>query len=581
MKDPNINIHFARLLIRELIRRGVTCFVVSPGSRSAPLTIAAHEEFDSPVVIIDERAAAYFALGYARSAESPAAVITTSGTAAANLFPAVIEAYHSRLPLIVLTADRPEELQNCGANQTINQTNLFGVYAAGVTFEAPTDHTDPNRIIETIDDLWKSIGDGPLHLNCRFREPLAPSPELYDFTSLAMRTDSASSGATFSATQQLSPEAAVQAGKAAEIINAACNGLIVVGPQLPAEKTIQITALAERLNWPVAADILSQIRFAADRKNILSHYDLYADTVTGDKRLTPEAIIHIGGLPTSKRLNQYLSVHKGIDCIKIQSHSRTIDPDHLETMRVVADVDLFLDQLLSLVDGRTDDQYLTEWVSLEQQASQFLSEYFADDHLTEPGVAYRLGQLLPPRGALFLSNSMPVRDADCLMRIDTSDLPVGCNRGVSGIDGVIASACGFAAGCERPTTLLIGDTAFLHDVGSLAIAVKSHHPIIIIVLNNNGGGIFSFLPIADFPAYFKRYFAVPHDLTFDAVSAAFKLPYHRPTTGAEFDLAYRTALEQNRSAVIEITSDRGRNRVEHETIRAQLRKYLWPREAKR
>jgi len=574
--DPNINIAVARLIIRDLIARGVTCFVISPGSRSAPLVIAAHDEIESPLVIIDERAAAYYALGYARASGSPAVVITTSGTAAANLYPAMIEASQSRIPLIALTADRPAELQNCGANQTIDQTNIFGSYAAGATLEAPDSQTDPMHILEIIGALWSSIHDRPLHLNCRFREPLSPASEPFD-TARWRATEYLKTGhRSRSGYGHLPDDQLSKISEAVSQINNASQGLIVVGPMLPYEKSLQILDLAEKLNWPVAVDILSQLRSTQTRHDLFCHYDLYIESAVKNPRMTPDLIIHFGGLPTSRRLNQFLLSQKGTPYIKIQPHQRTIDPDHLETMRIEAHLDLVLERLMANISGKFDTDSLHEWQYLESGTAQYLQEYYGDNRLTEISVPLAMGRFVPSTGALFLSNSMPVRDADSFMGIAADDTPVGCNRGVSGIDGVIASACGFAAGCERPTTLLIGDTAFLHDLGSLAVAAKAEHPVIIVVVNNNGGGIFSFLPIADFPELFEPYFAVSHGLTFTAAATQFSLPYYRPTSLGELETAYQRAIELKKSAVIEIVTDRKQNRAEHDNVRAQLKTNLFP-----
>lgn len=570
MKAANINIFFARLIIDHLVRRGIKLFCLSPGVRSAPLVMSVTEHPDTDIrVIIDERAAGYFAVGYTRATGQPAAVICTSGTAAANFFPSAVEGYQSRLPVIYLTADRPDELQDCGANQSINQKKLFGVYApSSMILEAPDNSTDPYLVLSAINDALHNQTT-PVHINCRFREPLAPTAEEYDFEKLQSRIEqwhAARDNNTAGRSLDISQEAA----KAASKINKKNYGLIVAGPEAPFRKTEKIFNLADALGWPVAADILSQHRFNPDN-NLCGLYDLYLD----DERLTesfrPELVIHIGGLPTSKRLNQFLHHCKGIDYIKIQNHNRTIDPDHLETDRIVADPDEFIEELIPHLRTSGDSSKNKNWQDAEAECSRLLQTYSDKGSFSEPAVAWQVGEMISGGESLYLSNSMPVRDADGFIKPVSKDIPVGANRGASGIDGVIASACGFAAGSRRPTTLLIGDLALIHDLNSLDIAARSDYPVIIIVINNNGGGIFHFLPVSQFLKTFEEYVAAPHGLSFEYAAEMFDLPYYHPATIDKFQSFYRQARNNGKSAVIEITIDRRGNFAEHEAIRNYLR----------
>ena len=576
MKAPNINIFYARILIDSLVSRGITHFCLSPGSRSAPLAIAVAERADLTVkVITDERASAFYAAGYAQATGKSAAVICTSGTAVANLFPGVVEAYQSRLPLVLLTADRPEELQACGANQTIDQVNIFGQYAPeSVTIQAPDDKTDPHEILTSVARVLDRSVSAPCHINVRFREPLAPVGQPFDEERLQALAAQWHNMNLESANGQTAFESSSSIKEVVALVNHARRGLIIAGPRQSFRKIQAIGALSERLGWPMAVDVLSQYRFTAKQGNALARYDLYLDIDGIAADLKPEVVIHAGGLPTSKRLNQFLLKHKGIEYVKLQDHVRTVDPDHFETRRIIGDVDEAVESLIAHVAPRADVIWCERWRSLEKTCGAFLQQYFDSDGLTEASLANWISRRIDDGEAFFLSNSMPVRDADTFIGVEPKNVMTGANRGASGIDGVIASACGFAAGCRRMTTLVIGDLALIHDLNALALAAASDYPVIIVVVNNDGGGIFHFLPIADFGEYFERYFGTPHGLRFENAAALFALPYYHPTTTKEFDDDYRRAKGDSTSALIEITGDRRQNAVEHGNIRLQIRRLL-------
>ena len=576
MNAPNINVFYARLLIDLLAGRGITHFCLSSGSRSAPLAIAVAERDDLTLkVITDERASAFYAAGYAQAEGKPAAVICTSGTAVANLFPGVVEAYQSRLPLVLLTADRPEELQVCGANQTIDQVNIFGRFAPDcVTIQAPDDKTDPQKILTSVARLLDRSASGPCHINVRFREPLAPTEQPFDEGRLQALATQWNGMDHASAADQPALDSSSSVQEVAALVNHTQRGLIIAGPRQPFRRVHAISALSERLGWPMAVDILSQYRFAAGQGNALAHYDLYLDNDDVAVDLKPDLVIHAGGLPTSKRLNQFLLKHNGIEYVKLQDHERTIDPDHVETRRIIGDVDESVKSLLAQVKPRADAVWGERWRSLEKTCGAFLLQYFESSGLTEVSLPHWISRRIDDGEALYLSNSMPLRDADTFTGVEPKNVLTGANRGASGIDGVVASACGFAAGSRRMTTLVIGDLALIHDLNSLALVAASDYPVTIIVVNNNGGGIFHFLPVADYGEYFERCFGTPHGLRFERAAALFGLPYYHPTTAKEFDENYRRSKAGGTSALIEITGDRRQNAVEHRNIRSQIRRRL-------
>jgi len=579
MREENPNLFLGRLIIDSLVRCGVKRFCLSPGSRSTPLAAAVlrHESAETKV-IIDERAAGFYAVGYARASGQPTAVICTSGTAAANYFPAIVEAYQSHLPLVVITADRPSELQNCGANQTISQENLYGQYVLhSLTLEAPDEDSEPKVILNQLDKAQQSLPSGPVHINCRFREPLAPVECPYDYDLWQKQVDNWYLSHKKSAERKTCSDLSSLGKKIAKKISSCRRGLIIAGPQNFKEKVRRIGELGEKLGWPIIADILSQNRFGLEGKKFLGLYDLYLGIPEMAKSLTPEIVLHFGGLPISKHLNRFLLENRGIDYIKVQDHDKIIDPDHLETERIVASPDQFIDALIPHVQKNSDVSYYQSWRETEADASQFLSEHFRNDTLTEPALVWVMNDIISSGEALFLSNSMPVRDADSLAIGRDADIIVGANRGVSGIDGIIASATGFADGCCRPTTLLIGDLAFIHDLNSLQLAAQSEYPLIVIVVNNDGGGIFNFLPVAAFPNIFEKGWGTPHGLTFEDAANLFGLDYYHPSSVKQFHAAYSEARRKVKSSVIEIASNRCRNFEEHEAIRSALRQFLFTR----
>jgi 2-succinyl-5-enolpyruvyl-6-hydroxy-3-cyclohexene-1-carboxylate synthase len=280
----------------------------------------------------------------------------------------------------------------------------------------------------------------------------------------------------------------------------------------------------------------------------------------------PDLVLHFGGLPTSKRLQQYLAGCRRVEYIKIQDHTRRIDPDRLETDRIIGDFDQIADRIIEVCGNKTRSGWSRGFSKREAACRRHLEDYFRDSRLGEPAAAYFTGMWLDDNDALFLSNSMPVRDADSYIPVRTGQIPVGANRGASGIDGIIASASGFAAGCRRRTTLLTGDLAFLHDLGSLALAARAEYPVVIVVVNNNGGGIFSFLPISGFPDVFERYFGTPHGFNFRSAAELFGLPYYSPADVGQYKSVYAEAVASNRSAVIEIRTDRRENREDHKRL---------------
>lgn len=562
ISTANINAYWASLVVEELVRNGITQFYVSPGSRSTPLTVAAarHENTECRICH-DERGAAFQALGYAKATFRPAALICTSGTAAANYYPAVIEASMDIVPLLVLSADRPPELLDTGANQTIFQHNLFGQYARWF-FHMPTPDAavSPEFVLTTIDQAVSRTTQspaGPVHLNFMFREPLEPREEPFTAVDSAAekrwRTTDKPYTIYPSEPQHMDVESILST---VDVIQKSEQGLIVLGRLHPyQQRSKEILDLIHFLGWPVYADISSGFRLGYADVPHIEEFEL-------DSQPQPDTVLHLGGPLLSKRMLQWLSNSSPANYVQVHAAPNRLDPNYQVTHRIVSDVNACCEVLTTHLVPITPPES-KKVPSICQSA---LDSFFEQtDELSEPIVARLVSQILPQQHGLVLGNSMPVRDMTMYAVYDGAPVRIGTNRGASGIDGNIASAVGFAAGLQAPVTLLIGDVAFLHDLNSLQLVKQSQFPIQIICLNNNGGGIFSFLPISQYADVFP-YFETPHHRHFEHAARLFDLDYVRPKTKKEFITVYQQALPKAKSSVIEINTTTQENLQLHREL---------------
>ncbi len=573
---PHINSLWADLIIEELVRNGIDFFCLSPGSRSTPLVaaVATHPQAKS-LMHFDERGAAFCALGYARATGRPAVVICTSGTAAANYCPAIVEASADHLPMLVLTADRPPELRATAANQTIDQVKMYGDYSRWF-FELPCpDRAVPPRVVlTTIDQAVYRTAQrpaGPVHLNLPFREPLAPIGPEEDFGSYLADTERwRATNAPLTRYHQ--PTTVCEPARledAAQLVNAAERGLIVVGRLRDAEDQAAITKVARALGWPVLADIGSGLR-SRDRNSLTVPYadhvlcsDSFADAHA------PDTVLHFGPPVTSKRIWQWLSSSRPQTYIHIADHPERQDPEHRITHRYDSDIEMFCNFLLPFVTGKPRTAFRDSWHAAAARAAAAIEQALRQDNsLSEPFIARTVTQCAAVDSCLFVASSMPIRDIDMFADPDGVSVPLGANRGASGIDGTVASAVGFSLGHNKRCTLLIGDLALLHDLNSLALVNRSARPMTIVAVNNDGGGIFSFLPISRRTDLFEPYWGTPHGLSFEHAAAMFGLRHTRATTPAEFERAYRESQTSDRSQLIEIHTNRDANFRLHNTITA-------------
>ncbi|NQV16352.1 2-succinyl-5-enolpyruvyl-6-hydroxy-3-cyclohexene-1-carboxylic-acid synthase [bacterium] len=559
-------------IIEELTRLGVRQFVISSGSRSTPLTVAAARNPNAETTIhFDERGAAFFALGHAKASGKPAVLICTSGTAVANYLPAVVEASMDNIALVILSADRPPELVDVGANQAIFQKNIFGSYPRMFKNLPPQDqHTSEKEILRDIDDLYDTatgLRPGPVHLNCQFREPL-----LSEFSEQEASPSSisqwASSGQRFtSITPEPAPDLTQDIQAIKDKLTACQKGIIVVGRSVHTQYYDSIVNLAQTLGMPIFADVQSALRFRI-HPNIINHFDLI---LLNEIRLKtkPEMVIHLGGAFTSKRLLNYFN-DPSIFYVSVKETPERIDPNHQVAVALITSFDNFFGAI-GLEERSGEQNWLHAWQGAETQTVDAISRQMDGvASLNEPAVSNSISKLIGKQHSLMLANSMSIREMEMFASPQGFAGQIVVNRGASGIDGLIATAAGFQSGSDQPMTLLIGDLAVLHDLNSLSLLKSSQQPITLVLINNDGGGIFNFLPVRSETDIFEPFFGTPHGRTFEKVSAMFDLAYANPGDLDEFQSSYSRAIRSDHSSIIEIRTDRYKNLALHQQIFAAL-----------
>ena len=577
---PNINHLWSALIVEELVRLGGDHFFVAPGSRSTPLvTAVGRHERTTAIVHYDERGTAFAALGYARATGKPAVWITTSGTAVANGLPAVIEAHMDNVPLILITADRPPELRQTGANQTINQANIFGSYLKW-SFEgaAPSLDISPAYVLTSVDQavhraIWRD--KGPVHLNWMFREPLVPismNIDLSDYLAeISEWIDTGSPFTTYSGADVR--EVFFDTEEVINTIFGSKKGLITIGRLGSMKEVASVCKVVQHLKWPVYADVASSLRLGGTSYlNSPPLSSLLFRPKEGTFHSELDVVIQFGKRSTSKKLNNWIRDSRPKQYILVDSFAGRIDPMHNVTHRIEGSVSSFCTMLVEYDHPESpDNEWVNEWHKANKDVNDGLSSYFNDQkELSEPMVARIISECIGKEDGLVLGNSMPVRDMNEFAVSDSNWVFTVTNRGASGIDGAVGIAAGFAIGYKKPVTILLGDLSLLHDLNSLALGRQVTTPLVIVVINNDGGGIFSFLPIAAYEDVFEPFFGTPHGLSFSAAAGMFGYTYHNPTSCAEFRKMYSMAIQTKGLTLIEVNTERGQNRKLHQDIEGFL-----------
>jgi len=558
MNTANRNSIWAGIFVSELERLGLDSVCIAPGSRSTPLVVAFAESSIKTYLHSDERSAAYFALGMARASRKPVALVCTSGTAAANFFPAVIEANYSEVPLLVLTTDRPAEMRESGANQTIDQLKLFGDHVrAFVDIPAPEANFSRQlfRYLQTLAArAWETAQSplpGAVHLNFQFRKPLEPLDVPTDLPAWMDKSLPAAPAAspahlTFSRPRLVpSPE---QIHLLTANISSSPRGLIVCGPRCPqGDFPAQVTRLAAALGWPLLADALSGLRFGSHvNEHVLGGYDSFLPAP-----LRPEIVLRFGDVPTSNALGDYLESLEGIPQMIISDVPRWRDDRFRVTHFMWCDPAMICDELARL-GWQKDPHWLPAWRNLEEKVWSEV-EALNTEAAFEGGILSDVLSQIPEQGGLYVANSLPVRHLDQFAKPARKNIRVFANRGASGIDGTLSSALG-AAVCLPGLVFVSGDTSFYHDMNGLLAVSRCGVRAVLVVINNDGGGIFHRLPISGFEPPFRQFFVAPHGLTFEHAAKLYGIEYLR-IERRSLAAALKQALASPRSTIIEIPSD--------------------------
>lgn len=563
---------FLGAFVDELTRAGVAHVALAPGSRSTPLALMLAEHPALKLWLhLDERCAAFFALGLAKARREPVALLCTSGTAAANFFPALVEAHYARVPLLVLTADRPPELRDTGAPQTIDQIKLYGDYAKWfVEMALPEAAPEAVRYARTV--AARAVAEargapaGVVHLNFPFREPLVPAPPEHPAPALERPASQPYLTVTNGARQ--APPAAV-AALAAELA-AAPHGLIIAGPQTDPAFPAAVGALAERLGYPVLADPLSQARCGPHPRGlVLDSYDAFLRDAATVEALRPEVVLRFGAMPTSKPVLQYLQRHAAARQILVDE-AAWHDAPRLASAMFQAEPVGFCQALTAAaapLPPAAGAAWRARWLAIQAATrAAITTQVAAFPEPFEGRVFAELAACLPEGATLFASSSMPVRDLDTFFPGGARPVRMLANRGANGIDGVVSSAFGARAAGAGPVVLVIGDIALYHDMNGLLAARQHGLDLTIVLINNDGGGIFSFLPQAAHPKHFERLFGTPHGLAFESAAALYGARYHQPQTWPAFRAAVADSLAAGGLGLIEVRTERARNVTQHREV---------------
>ncbi|WIV67867.1 2-succinyl-5-enolpyruvyl-6-hydroxy-3-cyclohexene-1-carboxylic-acid synthase [Natrialbaceae archaeon AArc-T1-2] len=587
MTAPNRATLWGRVLVDELAAGGLEAVCLAPGSRSTPLTVAFAAHPDVEVYShLDERSAAFFALGRGRRTGEPTALVCTSGTAAANFHPAVIEASQARVPLLVLTADRPPELRDSGANQTIDQLDLYGD-AVRWEGQLPEPEADERKVRSVRTTAARALAKttqtpaGPVHLNCPFRKPLEPVevpsdvPEDFGETLAGGGRDGPFVETSGGRTRPDQPDVEL----VANALEDAARPLLVAGPADPPGLDADALAeLATAVDAPILADPLSGVRFGSHVVDVpvFGGYDAYLEAVPD-----PDVVVRTGASPTSKSLRQYLRDADARQFL-VDPAGEWREATFTATDLLAVDPELLLAAVCeTLADcdatSATEDGWLERFRVAEDR------HWAVTDEACEPGAVADApfeGAILaavlegaPDPATVFVSNSMPVRDADRFGRPREAALTVLANRGASGIDGITSTALGAGSATTEPLVCVLGDLAFYHDMNGLLALSRCGVDATIVLLDNDGGGIFHQLPIEAFDPPFTEQFKTPHGLAFDPVAELYDLEFERISPSAFAD-AYRASLSAPGTQVLAVEFDAEASHRRREELQRRVRDAL-------
>lgn len=535
MSVSSFNRRWAAVILEALTRHGVRHVCIAPGSRSTPLTLAAaenrafihHTHFD-------ERGLGHLALGLAKASHEPVAVIVTSGTAVANLYPALIEAGLTGEKLVLLTADRPPELIDCGANQAIRQSGIFASHPTEtLSLPRPTRDIPARWLVSTVDNALGGLRAGALHINCPFAEPLYGEMDETDLEWQQALGDWWQSDKPW-----LCAPAALSSPQQRDWFFWRQKRGVVIAGRMSAEEGKQVAQWAQRLGWPLIGDVLSQTG------QPLPCADLWLGNARAVTELEQaQIVVQLGGSLTGKRLLQWQATCRPEEYWLVDPREGRLDPAHHRGRRLVSSVA----EWLELHPAEKRAPWATDIPELSRQAWDLTAQH--SDAFGEAQLAHRIHRYLPEQGQLFVGNSLVVRLIDAFSRLPAG-YPVFSNRGASGIDGLISTAAGVQRANARSTLAIVGDLSALYDLNALALLRQASAPFVLLVINNNGGQIFSLLPTPQSER--ERFYLMPQNVQFEHAAAMFSLKYQRPENWAELESALSTAWSKPGATLIEV-----------------------------
>lgn len=564
----NRNTFWCDLFVHRLAKLGVRYACISPGSRSTPLTLAfASNKSINLFPIVDERSSAFFALGIAKNIQAPVAVVTTSGTAVAELYPAIIEAYYQRIPLIICTADRPPALRNSGANQTINQQNIFKNHIRYFADAGLPNLKNLNFVNDLADNLIinSSIVDkGPVHVNFSFEKPFEPK----NYTDKIEISKIQKTFSKSSLVLNKKKEAAIDFDGLTKKFLGIERGLILVGSKYyNKDFTKNLVQFSKTFGYPIFADGSSSLRFGDHSKEyFIDNFTAFAGVKNFQKHFDPKLIIQFGGTPTSNVLLEFFKNSKA-EKILVNEFGDKNDPSHTAKKIIAVNPNDFCTSILKNIEKniKRDSCWLIDLQVMNNKTSELKNKLINNAEFPFEGrIANELIKSLPQKSNLMVSNSLPIRDIDFFASSCNKKINIFSNRGASGIDGINSTALGIAKTSNEPTYLLIGDLAFYHDMNGLHNAIKYKIPLTVVLINNNGGGIFESLPISNYKEFLLENFITPLELDFSKLVEAYGGKFIHIKNWKSFNSAISSSKKNKKITVLEIRTNAKKSKEQRE-----------------
>ncbi|MBM3201043.1 MAG: 2-succinyl-5-enolpyruvyl-6-hydroxy-3-cyclohexene-1-carboxylic-acid synthase [Chlamydiae bacterium] len=549
------NEEWSHALIKELVHQEIRDYFIAIGSRSTPLILAAERNpLTRTHIHFDERGLAFAALGFARAKKKPAAIIVTSGTAVANLYPAIVEACMDEVPLLILAADRPFELLQVGSEQAIDQIKMFGSYLKGEWILPAPSSDVPIDFVRSIaakaSHQTLLPRPGPVMINCMYKKPLSLDQPYTPPTTLAPQT-------TYLPTSQEPSDSSLKL--LADLFSQHEKGMIIAGKLDEGDQLEEIFTLSLKLQWPIFADPTSNLRNIGRSSSSIPYFNSILKNTDAKKTLQPTIVLHVGDKYVSTHLQEWIASVPVKAYVHVSSH-KTVDPYHQVSHRLECSPSLFAKRILPNLKGMPPSLWLGMWKEHSLRAEEYVNDFFEEtEKLQEPILLHLLGNLARSDMHFFFGTSLPIRYADGYFYPRDSAGRVFATRGASGIDGNIAQAIGITKALDVPMICVIGDQTFLHDVNSLAMLTNSSLSFTLVVLNNFGSGIFSFLPISKQKDVFEKCFTAPHSFEVSHFAKAFSIEYAKVETPHEFTEIMKNARTRKSPLILEFFSDVEKN----------------------